>query len=112
MNLSNIILMANPQGGQGGGSGIIMLVLIILIFYFFMIRPQTKRQKEEKKFRDNLQKGQKILTIGGLHGKIKDVKETTVLVEVAHDVVVEMEKSAIAMDTVAAVAKKEDKNEK
>lgn len=112
MNLSNIILMANPQGGQGGGSGIIMLVLIILIFYFFMIRPQTKRQKEEKKFRENLQKGQKVLTIGGLHGKIKDVKETTVLVEVAHDVVVEMEKSAIAMDALATPAKKEDKSEK
>lgn len=78
-------------------SSIIMLVAIIVIFYFFMIRPQQKRQKEEKKFRDNLTKGQKVITMGGLHGKIVEVKETTVLLEIANDVKIEVEKASVAM---------------
>ncbi len=98
MNLLSVLLQA--QGG-GATSSIIMLVAIIVIFYFFMIRPQQKRQKEEKKFREALTKGQKVVTIGGLHGKIAEVRETTVLIEVANDVKVEFEKTAIAMSVVA-----------
>lgn len=79
---------------------ILMLVAIVVIFYFFMIRPQQKRQKEEKKFREALSKGQRVVTIGGLHGKIADVKETSVLLEIADNVKVEVEKSAIAMSVV------------
>lgn len=99
MNLLSIMLMMGGQNGQGGGagSGLVMLLLIIVIFYFFMIRPQTKKQKEEKKFREMLQKGQQVLTIGGVHGKVKEVKETTVMVEIAHEVVIEIEKTAISM---------------
>ena len=96
MNLMNILLMAGGQQG-GAASSIIMIILMIAIFYFFMIRPQQKRQKEEKKFRESLQKGQQIVTIGGMHGKIAEVKETTVVIEVAHDVRIEMEKASIAM---------------
>ncbi|TNE75899.1 MAG: preprotein translocase subunit YajC [Bacteroidetes bacterium] len=59
---------------------IIMLVLIIVVFYFFMIRPQMKRQKELKNFRENLTVGDKVVTIGGIHGKILEVAETTVLI--------------------------------
>ncbi len=94
MNVLNVLLQA---GGGGAMSSIIMLVAIIVIFYFFMIRPQQKRQKEEKKFREALAKGQRIVTIGGVHGKIADVRETTVLIEVANDVKIEVEKTAIAM---------------
>ena len=94
MNVLNVLLQA---GGGGAMSSIIMLVAIIVIFYFFMIRPQQKRQKEEKKFREALTKGQRVVTIGGLHGKIADVRETTVLIEVANDVKIEVEKSAVAM---------------
>jgi preprotein translocase subunit YajC len=97
MNLMNILMMASSQQGAGAGSSIIMIILMIAIFYFFMIRPQQKRQKEEKKFRDSLQKGQQIVTIGGMHGKVVEVKETTVVIEVAHDVRIEMEKASIAM---------------
>ena len=78
MNVLNVLLQA---GGGGAMSSIIMLVAIIVIFYFFMIRPQQKRQKEEKKFREALTKGQRVVTIGGLHGKIADVRETTVLID-------------------------------
>ena len=94
MNVLNVLLQA---GGGGAMSSIIMLVEIIVIFYFFMIRPQQKRQKEEKKFREALTKGQRVVTIGGLHGKIADVRETTVLIEVANDVKIEVEKTAVAM---------------
>ena len=94
MNALNVLLQA---GGGGAMSSIIMLVAIIVIFYFFMIRPQQKRQKEEKKFREALTKGQRVVTIGGLHGKIADVRETTVLIEVANDVKIEVEKTAVAM---------------
>lgn len=94
MNVLNVLLQA---GGGGAMSSIIMLVAIIVIFYFFMIRPQQKRQKEEKKFREALTKGQRVVTIGGLHGKIADVRETTVLIEIANDVKIEVEKTAVAM---------------
>lgn len=94
MNVLNVLLQA---GGGGAMSSIIMLVAIIVIFYFFMIRPQQKRQKEEKKFREALTKGQRVVTIGGLHGKIADVRETTILIEVANDVKIEVEKTAVAM---------------
>ncbi len=100
MNLMNILMMAGGQQGGGAMSSIIMIVLMIAIFYLFMIRPQQKRQKEEKQFRDSLQKGQHIVTIGGIHGKVVDVKETTVVIEVAHDVRIEMEKASIAMSVV------------
>lgn len=87
----------SAQGGNGGSSFLLMIVLMIVIFYFFMIRPQSKRQKEEKKFREQLQKGQQVMTISGLHGKIKDVKQNTVMLEIAHEVVIEIEKSSISM---------------
>ncbi|MDA9881372.1 MAG: preprotein translocase subunit YajC [Crocinitomicaceae bacterium] len=58
----------------------VMLVLIIVVFYFFMIRPQMKKQKELKKFRENLAVGNKIVTIGGIHGKILAVDESTILI--------------------------------
>ena len=65
---------------MGGGSNLIMLVLIIVIFYFFMIRPQMKKQKELKKFREGLGVGDKVVTIGGIHGKILEVAESTILI--------------------------------
>lgn len=64
---------------QGPGQ-LVMLGLIIVVFYFFMIRPQMKKQKELKKFRENLSVGDKIVTIGGIHGKILEVAESTILI--------------------------------
>ena len=60
----------------------IMLVLILVVFYFFMIRPQMKKQKELKKFREGLSVGDKVVTIGGIHGKILEVAESTILINV------------------------------
>lgn len=100
-NLLNIILMAPATGGKSGGSGfesIFFLVAIFAVFYFFMIRPQMKKTKEQKKFRENLQKGQKIVTIGGIHGKIVEMQETTAIIEVEGQNRLKIEKSAIALD--------------
>lgn len=93
----------NPEGGGGFGS-LIFLLLIIVIFYLFFIRPQMKRSKDQKKFRENLKKGDKIITIGGLHGKIVEVQETTFTIEVAENIRLRFEKSAIAMDGTSQIA--------
>ncbi|HMN05441.1 MAG TPA: preprotein translocase subunit YajC [Flavobacteriales bacterium] len=96
MNNLSIFLQANGQGG--GSSFIIMMVLMFVVFYFFMIRPQQKKAKDARKFRDNLQKGARVVTIGGLHGKVVEVNDKTILLEAADGVKLRYEKSAIAMD--------------
>ena len=74
---------------------ILMLVMIIVIFYFFMIRPQQKKQKELKKFRESMAVGDKVVTIGGIHGKILSVDESTVLIGTESGKM-RMDKSAIS----------------
>ncbi|HPE39527.1 MAG TPA: preprotein translocase subunit YajC [Bacteroidales bacterium] len=102
MNIQSILLFAQPaaEGAKGGGSYtmLIFLGLMILIFYFFMIRPQQKKQKQVQQFRENLKKGDKIVTIGGIHGKITDVQEGTFTIEVADNVKITIEKAAVAID--------------
>ena len=77
---------------------LLMLGLMVLIFYFFMIRPQMKKQKELKSFRENLKAGDKVVTIGGIHGKILEVSDTTVLVQ-AEGTKLRFDKSAIAQSS-------------
>ncbi len=74
MNLLNILLQAQ-QGNSW--SGMLLILAMIVVFYFFMIRPQSKKQKEIKKAREALKSGDKIVTAGGIHGRIKDISETT-----------------------------------
>ena len=99
-HLISIFLMAPPADGKSGGSMqmLLMFALIIVVFYFFMIRPQVKRQKEQKKFRDELKEGDKVVTIGGIHGKITDVQDTTFTVEISDGVKITIEKAAVAVD--------------
>lgn len=77
------------------GSQLIMILLMVGVFYFFMIRPQMKKQKELKKFRENLAQGDKIVTIGGIHGKILEITDTSVLIS-SEGTKIRFEKSAIA----------------
>lgn len=86
-----------------GGSTIIMFVLMFVVFYFFMIRPQSKKAKEDKKFREELKKGQKVVTIGGIHGKVADVKESAIVLEVGNNIKFKVEKSAISRDNTAGL---------
>jgi preprotein translocase subunit YajC len=81
-----------------GGSTILMFVLMFVVFYFFMIRPQMKKTKEEKKFREELKKGDKVVTIGGIHAKIAEVKETTLVVDTGEGQRLKIEKSAVSKD--------------
>jgi preprotein translocase subunit YajC len=97
----SMILMAPPQQQQGGGSQfsfLIMMVLIIVVFYFFMIRPQVKKQKELRNFRDALQKGDRIITTGGIYGKINNIQDNVVTIDVGNNVTIKCDKNAILKD--------------
>ncbi len=108
-NLLSILLMT-PQGGAGGQQNgwysFLPLLLIIVVFYFFFIRPQMKRSKDQKKFKESLQKGQKIITIGGIHGRIVEIQDTTVTIEVENSVRLRVEKTAVAMDNTQTIENK------
>lgn len=84
------------------GSPFTMIILAFAIMYFFMIRPQRKRQREIENFRNSLQVGQEVVTSGGLYGKIKQVDNNIVSVEVAHNVVIRVDKSAVYANPAAA----------
>jgi preprotein translocase subunit YajC len=87
---------ANPQSPAGGIGFFIPFIFIFVIMYFVMIRPQTKRQQEQKRLVSSLKTGDRVVTNAGIHGLISNVKDSTVIVKVADNVKIEMEKSAIA----------------
>lgn len=99
-----VSLMAGGQEGGGGMTQFMFLIPIMLVFYFFMIRPQMRKAKQQKKFRSEIGKGDKIVTIGGLHGKILEVEETTFIVELYDKTQVKLEQSAVSMETTMALA--------
>ncbi len=94
MNILNAILLQAGNGG-GGWSGMLMIVAMIVVFYFFMIRPQQKKQKELKKQRDAMQKGDKVVTAGGIHGRIKQLEGNCVFMEVAEGVVLKVDRGSV-----------------
>ncbi len=89
------------QAGNGGGSGIssfIMLGGMVVIFYLFFIRPQQKKQKDTKKFIEEVKKGDKIVTVGGIHGKVVNVEENTITIDVDRGSKLVVEKSSISLE--------------
>jgi preprotein translocase subunit YajC len=84
-----------PQGPGGGLGFFVPLIFIFVIMYFVMIRPQTKRQAEQKKLISSLKTGDRVVTNAGIHGLISNVKDNTIIVKVADNVKIEMEKSAV-----------------
>ena len=111
------LMAADPAAGGSMSATLITFVLIILIFYFLIIRPQKKRDKEAKAMIDAMKKGDKVVTIGGIHGTIVAVRDQTVVVKVDDSARIEFSKSAISTvsskDKVNASAqKKDDKNAK
>ena len=87
---------ANGTAQQGGGwSFWVMMIAIFVVFYFFMIRPQQKKQKELQQQREALKKGDKVITAGGIYGIIKEVQETTFLIEVSKDVTLKVDKGSV-----------------
>jgi preprotein translocase subunit YajC len=105
--LNSILLMMQPQEGSDANPlmSFLPLLLIIVVFYFFMIRPQMKRQKETRQFREALKKGDKVVTTGGVYGKIVEVKETFIILEIAKDVHIKVDKNGIVKDMSDVAAK-------
>lgn len=85
------------QDGMGSlVSSLLPFLLIIVVFYFLILRPQQKRQKDRQKLLEGVKKGDKIVTSGGIHGTIEGIEDNTLLVKIADNVKVKMEKAAIA----------------
>ncbi len=106
MQLLSIFLMMDPQGKGGSSGTLIMMGLMILVFWLFMIRPQAKKAKKQKEFINNLQKGDKIVTIAGIHGKVNKVSDDNTLeLEVSPGSYLKIERSAISMEWTANINK-------
>ncbi|MEJ2003418.1 MAG: preprotein translocase subunit YajC [Cyclobacteriaceae bacterium] len=91
------LILAQASGEGGGMLQFVFLAGIFLVFYFFMIRPQQKRQKEQKKFISEVQKGDRVVTIGGVHGKILSMDEDTVTLEIDKGIM-KVNKSALSLE--------------
>jgi preprotein translocase subunit YajC len=99
-----LILMTGSQQGQGGIMSFLPLIAIVVVFYFFMIRPQMKKAKDQKKYIEALKKGDKILTIGGIYGKIVEVRDdATIIMEVEDGTKMKISKSAVSQDATATI---------
>ena len=97
--LQEAVVEQPQQGGQW--NFLIMIGLMILVLYFFMWRPESKRRKEMTKFREGLKKGDKIVTAGGIYGIVKEVKDTTLLIEVDSNVTLRVDKNMVVADASA-----------
>jgi preprotein translocase subunit YajC len=96
-----ILLQAKPAGQQGSPNmltGLLPLLLVFVVFYFFMIRPQMRKQKELTNYRSSISKGDKVVTTGGIYGKVVDVTDNVVTIEIANDVKIRVDKNAILKD--------------
>uniref|UniRef100_UPI004057B247 preprotein translocase subunit YajC n=1 Tax=Alistipes sp. TaxID=1872444 RepID=UPI004057B247 len=93
------LLQAAAPNGAGSYSFIVMIVLMILVMYFFMWRPESKRRKQMQEFRDNLKKGDKVITAGGIYATVKEIHETTLLIEVDSNVTLRIDKNMVVADT-------------
>lgn len=104
--LSTFLTMA-PQAAEGNPlMSILPFLLIIVVYYFFfVIRPQMKHQKELRKYREALKKGDKIITTGGICGRVAEIKDDHMMIEIADNVKIKIDKSAIIMDMSDAVKK-------
>ena len=102
-----ITLLQAAAGAQGSQwSFWIMMGLMILVIWLFMWRPESKRRQELAKFREGLKKGDKIITAGGIYGTVKEIKETTLLIEVDSNVTLRVDKNMVVADNSAAVQEK------
>ena len=100
-NFAYLILMSQPAGSTGQSNPLVTflpLILVFVVFYFFMIRPQMKKQKEMNTYRSSLKRGDKVITTGGVYGKVYEVKENYVLMDVGGDIKLKIDKSALIKD--------------
>lgn len=95
MNLLMVFLQGAAPAAGGGNMMWILLIAMFAIMYFFMIRPQNKKQKEIANFRKSLEVNQKVITAGGIHGKIKDIQDNYVILEIADNVKIKIDKNSV-----------------
>jgi len=103
-----LIYLQGTPAGQGSPNmltGLLPLLLVFVVFYFFMIRPQMKKQKELTNYRNAITKGDKIITTGGIYGKVIEVSDTVITIEIANDVRIRVDKNAILRDPSDVAAK-------
>ena len=97
--MMTVILQAAGQPAAGGGAGFwIMILLLFGVMWLFMIRPQRKQQKELEKFRNELKKGDKVVTAGGIYGTVAEIQDRTVLIKVDGEVKLRVDKNSIVRD--------------
>lgn len=100
------ILLQNSSGGQSWQSTAILFGGIIIIFYFFMLRPQQKKQKDQKSFIEQVKKGDQVVTIGGMHGKIYSIEKDQIIIEVDKGAKIKFDKSSISFENSKIYANK------
>ena len=97
-----LFLMGQPAGGASGQSNALItflpLILVFVVFYFFMIRPQMKKQKEMNNYRNSLKKGDKVITTGGIYGRVSEVRDNYVMLDAGGDVKLKVDKNALVKD--------------
>jgi preprotein translocase subunit YajC len=93
--METLIILLQESGGIGS---LLPIILIVFVFYFFMIRPQIKKQKEEEGFRSEIKKGDRVVTIGGIHGKINAIKESKIILEISDNTRLTIDKQAISKE--------------
>lgn len=105
MNFAYILLMGQPASSTGGQGNtwisLLPLLLVFVVFYFFMIRPQMKKQKEMTSYRSSLKRGDKVVTTGGIYGRVQEVKDNHILMDVGGDVKLKVDKNALLKDPTA-----------
>ena len=95
--LNTILLQANPTP-PGGGSGMSMLLMMVAVFaimYFLIFAPQQKKQKKVNAFRESLKNGDKVMTAGGIYGRVREVKDNYILLEIDNNVTIKIDKNSI-----------------
>lgn len=100
-NLAYVLLVAQPAGTAGQANPLVTflpLILVFVVFYFFMIRPQMKKQKEMNQYRSSLKRGDKVITTGGIYGRVYEVRDNFVMVDVGGDVKLKIDKNALQKD--------------
>lgn len=119
MHFLHILWLGGGEGQQGGAGGLgtqlPFLLLIFVVMYFFMIRPQMRKAKQQKQYREGLAKGDKVVTVSGIHGKIVEMDDNTVILEMIDKTRIKFEKSSISMESSMALAdrngaRKDDKS--
>jgi len=105
-NLLYVLLMAPKTEDQNPLMTFLPFILIIVVFYFFLIRPQAKKQKDLRTYRESLKKGDKIITTGGIYGKVVDIKDNVIVIDVGEQIRLKIDKSAVLKDASDLATKK------